>query len=368
MKRALTVLMGTALMAMTANRAHAAAYGPGQPGEKGGGFAKWDANDDGVIDKAEFQAMRKAMKNPQRAEGQKPKAKRDVKGRRGPGADRPDKPPLRGPRAQRGDHPFPGPRGPAMGEFGDDDGPGAFDRPRPRGRGMQRGGTDGMRGRQGKGRGPGRGFSEKRGGEGCPECGCKCPHCQGKGKGQGRGRGMAGPRGPMGPAFGAMGRGPGGPGQGQGFGPQGGMMPGPDGCPFLQQHRNFHGREMGMRGPGRRGMWRQFAQRAGRLGRHARAMGSRMFDRFDENNDNFITPDEFPGRPERFDRWDADDDGRIEKGEIRRNAKRERDDGAKGDRMKRGGRGRGGPRDADKDDDDAPRRPRGPRTDRTRAI
>ncbi|MCB9851523.1 MAG: hypothetical protein H6819_00385 [Phycisphaerales bacterium] len=367
MKRALTVLMGAAVLALTANRAHAVAYGPAQPGEKGGGFARWDANDDGVIDKAEFQAMRKALKKQHREDGDKPKARRDAKARRGPGDKRPDGPPLRGPKADGGDHPFPGPQGPAMGEF-DDDGPRAMDRPSRRGRGMQRGGRDGMRPRPGMQRGAGRGFAERRGGDGCPECGCKCPCCRGKGQG----RGMPGPRGPMGPEFGAMGPAHGGhgfgPGPMHGFSPHGDMMPGPGGCPFLEQHRNARGREFGMMRPGGRGVWRQFAMRARRLGQRARAMGPRMFDRFDENNDNFITPDEFPGRPERFDRWDADDDGRIEKGEIRRHAKRNRDDGAKGDRMKRGGRGRGGPRDADRDDDDAPRRPRGPRTDKTRAI
>lgn len=364
MKRVLAVLMGSAVLALATHRADAVAFAPGQPGDKPGGFERWDANDDGVIDKAEFHEMRKALKKQHREDGDRPKGDRRGKARRG--AQRrggPDGPPMAGPKARPGDDGPPPQRGPAMDKFDRDDRPGKFDRPGRRGRGMRRGGPDAFH------RGKGPGFENRRGGKACPECGCDCG-LRGGQRGA-RGKVGPGPRGPMGGEFGMMGPGHGhkGHGRGHGFGhggefgrPHGMMGPGADGpAPFMRPRRGPLGRDLAMRSPMSRRGWRQFAQRPRRPGRLGREIGRRLFERFDENDDQFITPDEFPGRPERFDRWDADDDGRIEPKELKREARRRRGDGAQ--RGERGGRGRRGPRD--RQDDEGPR---GPRADKTRAI
>ncbi|MCA9254199.1 MAG: hypothetical protein KDA33_01120, partial [Phycisphaerales bacterium] len=297
MKRVLTVLMGVGALALTASRAQAVAYGPGQGGQgpRGGGFERWDANDDGVIDKAEFKAMRKALKNQQRQGARGPMADRQGRGRRGPAAGPGPgaQPPLGGPKA--GPEGAPPHRGPGPQGMADDEGPGGFDGRPHRGLGRGQKGPEGVRRGQGKGRGQGKAFAGRRGpGAGCPDCGCQC----GKGKGegpQGR-RGMRGQAGPKGPEFGAMRRGAGrgfGPGQGPGFGPFGDMGPGPDGPPMMRRGGQFGG-QPGQFAPNRRSVWRRFAMRAKRFGRQGRRMGPPMFDRFDANHDNFITPDEFP--------------------------------------------------------------------------
>lgn len=43
----------------------------------------------------------------------------------------------------------------------------------------------------------------------------------------------------------------------------------------------------------------------------------RFFERFDENNDGVVTPDEFRGPPERFGRADRNHDGKIDREELR---------------------------------------------------
>lgn len=413
MKRVFAVLMGSAALAFAANRADAVAYAPGQPGERGSGFERWDANGDGVIDKAEFREMRKAMRKAHRGDRDKTDADRPARRHRGPD----------GPKARRGDNDMPPHRGPAMHRWWDDDGPGAADRPGRNWKGRGRPGPDAKAPREGKGRRPGRGLAKRRGGERCPACGC--PFCKKGGRDRGpadfgphgpRGpeSGDMGPRGPKGREFGdcgpRCGRRPGGPGErgfrnergrdgrgGPGFhdkrgrggrrfdnergrggpragrgGPEGREFGPPPGvCPFCDMMMRAHGgrmpsmhnrggpggRDFAMGGPFNRFSRRGFAHPGRRFGQRGRAIGRRLFDRFDRNDDNFITPDEFPGRPEGFDRWDANDDGRIGKKEFKRDVKRHRKE-----MRRRGERGRRGP--AGPDDD----MPRGPHAERTRAI
>lgn len=127
--------------------------------------------------------------------------------------------------------------------------------------------------------------------------------------------------------------------------------------PSMHNRRGPEGRDFAMGGPFSRFSRRGFAHPGRRSGQRGREIGRRLFDRFDRNDDNYITPDEFPGRPEGFDRWDSNDDGRIGKKEFKRDVKRHRKE------MRRHGeRGRRGP--AGPDDD----RPRGPHAERTRAI
>jgi Ca2+-binding EF-hand superfamily protein len=352
MKRVLTALLGAAGLFMAANRAEAVSYGPELNAPWGGGFNRWDANDDGVIDKAEFQKMRKALNNQQpKKKAEKKRNRRDDgrNARRGPG---PAEAPLSGPKADRNDRRPPPPRGPAMQEREPDEGPPNAVRKDRRSR--RHPGRERMRQREGNRRGP----DALRGGPCCPHCPCKMrPERDAMRPESGHRR----PRG-EGPMFDR------GPGQHR-FGFESDRMPPPfDGPPMMRRHRDRHDQGFGMMGPGRRDRRREFSQRHPRMARRGREMARRWFDRFDGNDDQFITPDEFPGRPERFDRWDADDDGRIEREELKRDARRHRGGGAK--HRGRGERGNRGPRDMD---NDRPRGPRGmeddgPHTKQTRAI
>ncbi|MFQ5501488.1 MAG: hypothetical protein ACE5EQ_04205 [Phycisphaerae bacterium] len=44
----------------------------------------------------------------------------------------------------------------------------------------------------------------------------------------------------------------------------------------------------------------------------------RIFKQHDVNGDGFLTPDEFPGNPKRFDRLDKNDDGKLTRKELRK--------------------------------------------------
>ncbi len=44
----------------------------------------------------------------------------------------------------------------------------------------------------------------------------------------------------------------------------------------------------------------------------------RIFKQHDANSDGFLTPDEFPGGPKRFDRLDKNDDGKLTRKELRK--------------------------------------------------
>lgn len=313
MFRTTLALVGTIVIATCTSQASAVALnanqlnlaGP-QPGGKQKGadrFERLDRNDDGVIDREEFDRARKGRRGQRGPEARGKRRGPDgpphaERGRWGPGG-------RRGPaahggrgfgghwhgmmghrhqlrrmirqeirrammrmhhRGMRGGHGGPGiNRGGRHGGFGGPGGPG----------------MDARFERRGGGGGPGpRGLRSQR---------RACPNCRFAMNDDARPP-MAGPRGdrPRGEGF------RGGPGGPDGPGVQGG-----DGPP---RGRGFKKGGAGRGGKGKRG----------------RGGLRQRFEKLDRNNDGAIDRDEFKGPPERFDRLDKNDDGRIEKDELPR--------------------------------------------------
>lgn len=366
MKRVLTVLFGAAALTLAANRADAVSYGPELPGPKGGGFERWDANDDGVIDKAEFREMRKALNKQQAAKKSSQKGKRKARARDHRGGRDTDGAPLSGPKADRADRDRPPHRAPAMRDDDRGDRRGDMDRRTRRGAGRRGPAARGLRDGRGRRAGPDAG----RRGSCCPGCDCA--------RGEGCECQSAGPRGPresrmdrgrgIGRGF-HRGRGPG--HRHHGLHRHADGMPPHDMPPFMHRHRGHSDRDFGMMGPGRRGHGRRFAKQHPRLARRIRELARRMLDRFEANEERFISPDDFPGRRDRFDRRDRGEDDRRPARALRRNSDRRQRDGAGRGHRDGGRRGRG--RGMDDDRPRGPRGPddegvRGPRTNQTRAI
>ncbi len=304
MIRATLALAGAIVIATCTSQASAVALNANQlnlVGQKPGGkqkgaarFDRLDRNDDGVIDRQEFD---------QGGKGRRGQRGPEARGKRG-GPD--------GPRAHRGRGGPEGRRGPAARGgrgFGRDMRGMMGQRHQLRrmirqeirrtmmrmhhrgmgrghgGPGMQRGGRFGGFGGPD---GPGMAgkFERRFGGPGFRGM---CPNCNSGMNEAGRPP-MAGPRGdgPRGEGFGGGPDGPDRPGMQRGDGPRG-------------------GRGFGKGGPGRRG----------KGGRQRGGLRQR-FEKLDKNDDGVVDREEFKGPDERFERLDKNSDGKIEKSELPR--------------------------------------------------
>jgi len=323
MFRTILALAGTIVIATCTSQASAVALNTNQlnlAGPKPGGkqkgadrFERLDRNDDGVIDREEFDQARKGRRGQRGPEARGKRGGPDgpphaERGRGGPGG-------RRGP-AARGGRGFGRQMRGMMGHRHQlrrmirQEIRRAMMRMHHRGMGSGHGGP-GMRrgGRHGGFGGPGgpemgAKFERRRGGPGPRGLRSQrgaCPNCR-FGMNDDARPPMAGPRGdsPRGKGF----RG----------GPDGPGMRGGDGPP--------RGRGFGKGGAGRGGK-----------GDRGRGGLRQRFKKLDKNNDGVVDRDEFKGPPERFDRLDKNGDDKIEKDELPR---------GRGQGGKRGKGGRGG--------------------------